>query len=548
MRRHLFSVCSCALVLMLTGCAGEDGAAGADGATGAAGADGSDGAAGADGATGPAGMDGAPGAEGPAGPEGPAGMDGPQALTITGTVSGPSGPAANAVLILQAVTQDGESFATAGFTQTDANGAYSIDVLNVGMPGTFLKFVASTTEGEYSAFATGATQDINVQTDVVAQIVTSIIGSEQGRSISDFTPAEVSQSVTEVTAALAAANIDLADAQAVLDEALSSTGEAIADRSEGSITAVVQSSPIAVDPPDVLTTGTLAVDITDGNGEIWDITTNGEISDGTDDAYDTFFELSLDGNTDVNFGAGPVNIEDGNEYVLGPIVDGGGVVGIDVTRKIYVDTTGVGFARFIDSFTNTTAADITIDVRVGGNLGSDESNDIVEATSSNDTVLDATDTWLANAQDSDDPAVGFIFRGVSRAEKTDDDIDFFWDQVVVPAGATVNIVTIGIQRTNADAISTGNDVQALLSSPALYDGMTAAEYLASYNFQAPNIVGTAGGVAPNAQVTVTNDNTAETTDVVANSDGSFAAGLTLTTGDTVSVTTTWGRDDDIVVP
>lgn len=519
------------VALGLAACAGDEGPAGPAGEMGATGEAGP---------AGPAGMDGAAGADGMDG------MDAVAPFTLTGTVSGPSGPAANAVVVIQAVTADGEVFSTAGFTKADENGAYELAILNVTAADTYLLVSASTDEGVFNAHVTGEVQDVSVQTDAAAQIIGKIVATPGGRFVNDFTTTEVADSVADVTAALTAAGTDLSDADAVYTAALEGAGEAIADRSGGEIV-LGAGNPITTEPADVQVAATLPTDITDGNGEIWDLQPDGEVGDGTDDAYDTFFEMTINGTRFVT-SQEPIFLEDGNEYVIGPIVDFDGT-GLDIFRKIYIDTDGLGYTRFSHVITNTTAAAVTFDFQIGGNLGSDENNVFVGASSSGDDLLDATDSWLTNAQDVDDPAVGFIFPGVTRAEKSDDDIDFFWDAVTIEPGETLIINVWGMQRTGESAELAADSLRILFGSPELlFAGMSSAEFGNIYGAQFSNVRGDAGSVAPGAPITVENATSGTTASALAGPDGSFALGIPFSTGDMINVTTPWGRNDMFTAP
>lgn len=528
------------LALGLAACAGDEGPAGPAGPEGPAGAEGPAGPAGPEG---PAGMDGADGADG---------MDGTDAtadlFNLSGTVSGPSGAAADAIVVVQVLDMNGEVVTTAGFTSADENGAYSLDILNITEPETYLLASASTAEGTYVAHVSGETQDISVATDAVAQIVGQIVATEGGRSVSDFDTTEIADSVTEVEAALN--GVDLTDADAVYTAAVENAGESIADRSEGEIQFLMDTNPITTEPAEMRVPFTFSFSetVVDANGEDWDIRDDGEIGDGTNDSYDGFFELNVDGST-FSPPTSDAEIEDGVEYVLGPVSDVG-VTGLEVTRKVFIDVDNTGYARFLNIFTNTTAADITVDIQIGGNLGSDESTDEADITSSGDVIVDGDDEWLANWKDSSDTAVGFYFPGATSAVKSGDDIDFFWESVTIPAGETVNLAVWGIQRDGFDAAQTATDLQALITSDAaLFAQMSSTEYNALIDGQqAANVIGEAGSVAPNVMVMLENTTSSAVANASAGSDGSFSTTLPFATGDSINVTTPWGRNDTITAP
>ena len=78
-----------------------------------------------------------------------------------------------------------------------------------------------------------------------------------------------------------------------------------------------------------------------------------------------------------------------------------GLANLDVTRKIYVPSTGY-FARYMEILTNSGTAPVTVDAQIFSNLGSDSSTRII-TTSSGDQVFGTDDFWLVT--DDDDGVV-----------------------------------------------------------------------------------------------------------------------------------------------
>ncbi|GMA31006.1 amidase family protein [Litorihabitans aurantiacus] len=68
--------------------------------------------------------------------------------------------------------------------------------------------------------------------------------------------------------------------------------------------------------------------------------------------------------------------------------------GVLATRDVDLDAAGAT-ARFVDSFTNTTDRELTVNVSFGGSLGygTGTNQSLVRATSSGDTTVDAADSW-----------------------------------------------------------------------------------------------------------------------------------------------------------
>jgi hypothetical protein len=210
--------------------------------------------------------------------------------------------------------------------------------------------------------------------------------------------------------------------------------------------------------------------------------------------------------------------------MLGPVADLGGT-GLDVTRKIFVSETE-GVARFLEVLTNNSGADVTVDVTVGGNLGSDEETDLADFTSSSDTTVDASDVWIANHKDLSDPALGFFF-GEAEPTKSEDDIFYTWPSVTVPDGETVIIIHWGFQRTGERATAVRDmlrrfEEQGFPSS--FFEGMTTDEALNNVRDDGPpTVTGEAGAAAPFEMLTITNTTASTSAMTRASSDGSFGA-------------------------
>ena len=152
-----------------------------------------------------------------------------------------------------------------------------------------------------------------------------------------------------------------------------------------------------LDPDDDIVVVELSHDLVDGAGFVWDIQRDGQISDGTNDAYDGGLDLELDGASfpSVDQANGTVGSR-GRELELGPVAVGD----LQVTRRIYVpDAEGAAFARFLEIIENPTGNDIETTVRLDTNLGSDGGTVLV-ADDNGDETVDAHDMWFI-ADDAD---------------------------------------------------------------------------------------------------------------------------------------------------
>ena len=201
------------------------------------------------------------------------------------------------------------------------------------------------------------------------------------------------------------------------------------------------------------TAGTLT-NLNDSAAFLWDVDTNGSIYNGSIDSYDSGLELVVDGTV---FPAGTPTTElGGRQVVLGPAT----LSGLSVTRRVYVPTTEA-WARFLDTFTNSTAAPITATVIVQSNYGSDSGTAIL-ASSSGDMTLSSADRWVTTDDATDsgaDPSLCHVMYGtgaaVAPATITNAAFSCFGTEgmsvtytLTVPAGGTVRLLYFESQNMN----------------------------------------------------------------------------------------------------
>src|SRR5262249_5219530 len=119
---------------------------------------------------------------------------------------------------------------------------------------------------------------------------------------------------------------------------------------------------------------TLPTNLFDFNSFRFDIQPDGTLVDGTSDAYDGGLHLSLfSGGTELPFtGSSVAFTEESGRQV---VIQQAGLANLNVTRKIYVPSTGY-FARYMEVLTNTGVAPVTVDAQIFSNLGSDGSTRI----------------------------------------------------------------------------------------------------------------------------------------------------------------------------
>lgn len=204
----------------------------------------------------------------------------------------------------------------------------------------------------------------------------------------------------------------------------------------------------------------------DPAGFLWDYDdNNGEVDDGTNDAFDGYGEMLVDGSTyypDDNHTCGPE--DGGREFAFGPA----DMSGLTVTRKLYVSGSGTAFARWLDTVSNETSSPITVELGFEGNLGSD-GDEIVLGTSDGDTDVEDTDAWAASDQDDgggaddpeEDPSLGHLMdsargpvadRHDGWDERPDGDgyVEVRYDNVTVEPGQTLTYMHVALQRATRD--------------------------------------------------------------------------------------------------
>ena len=103
--------------------------------------------------------------------------------------------------------------------------------------------------------------------------------------------------------------------------------------------------------------------INDSMGFRWDINCNGQVNDGTNDAYDGGMQLRVNG-TQFQWSSNGRMSVDAREVEYGPWATGS----LKVSRRIYVDPKE-GYCRWIDIFENTSGQPQSLTVQYYSNLG-----------------------------------------------------------------------------------------------------------------------------------------------------------------------------------
>jgi len=185
--------------------------------------------------------------------------------------------------------------------------------------------------------------------------------------------------------------------------------------------------------------------VTDGAKYQWDISAHGQVSDGTNDAYDGGMRLSVNGSNWSHSGNGRRS-KDGHEVEIGPWTRGS----LRIWRRIYVDPK-VGYCRWIDIFENTSASTEQVRLKYYTNIGG--SVDTTYTTSGKAALTDA-DWGLITGQSSGGsrPALVHIFASRSarvrpslRWQLNSDSL--YYDLAVkIPAKSPVAVCLFEAQR------------------------------------------------------------------------------------------------------
>ncbi|MFV2070653.1 MAG: PPC domain-containing protein, partial [Pirellulales bacterium] len=148
----------------------------------------------------------------------------------------------------------------------------------------------------------------------------------------------------------------------------------------GSLGGAPTGSDAPSDPPVPVT---LPVFLNDAEGFLWDIQNDGNIGDGSSDAFDGGLRL-----LDFPFLANAQAEDAGREIVFGPEAIPG-TTNLNVTRKVFVPE-DQSYARFLEIVTNTSDTRQAFTVRLDTNLGSDNQTAII-ATSVDDGQFTSDD-------------------------------------------------------------------------------------------------------------------------------------------------------------
>ena len=243
------------------------------------------------------------------------------------------------------------------------------------------------------------------------------------------------------------------------------------------------------------------VTLTDGTGQIWQFksgrgmdTDAGTIvgfglEDGTSDTVDNGFVILVNG-TGVNPQSASVD-GGGREINTAPVL----IDGVAVSRSVRVDDIG-GFARFLDSFTNTTDQAVTITVETLVNSGADTALQFT-ATTSGETLLDAMDNGYvtddANTNGADTALTVHFGDGTLPATATSvtsgggfNDLITVTHTLTLQPGETQSLLQFGAQNFSASEglsdLTVFNNPNVFAFNPELLTGLSDAERASVVNY------------------------------------------------------------------
>lgn len=220
------------------------------------------------------------------------------------------------------------------------------------------------------------------------------------------------------------------------------------------------------EPTDFTTRNPERLNLTDSLGFLWDIEPDGQINNGTSDAFDGGLRLSVligDQNASlISRGSGSSLLSDDGREVYNTFNTPNG--DLSIQRRAYVpleEGSPLGFCRFIETFQNTGDTDLEITAILRTNLGSDSGTQLV-STSSGDQTFSTDDNWIITDDGPNgDPTVLHVMHGngslaptaVSTNAPGNDDVEFRYT-LTIPAGRSQAIMHFSSQDSSISRINT----------------------------------------------------------------------------------------------
>ncbi|MFL5331530.1 MAG: beta strand repeat-containing protein [Gemmataceae bacterium] len=220
------------------------------------------------------------------------------------------------------------------------------------------------------------------------------------------------------------------------------------------------------------------------------------------DAYDNAFMMAVNGTVYQD--------PDGTVDLTGTTVttDAVALSGLNSWIEYYFDPSSAT-VRAVYNFSNPSAADISVDVQIGTNLGSDAgTGSAISATSSGDTTLDSADRWFVSSDNlAHDPDLTFVRYGTgsvvtpatlkSPLALQDNYEEQF--SITVPAGQTRRIMVFGQLHQDSTTATTDAatfDSNATLTGSGLLSGLNTQQLseIVNWDFVGPSVTIDQSGV------------------------------------------------------
>lgn len=478
---------------------------------------------------------------------------------------------------LVSLNDEGEVIEKYGTSFTGAAGDLDLDPPM--QPDASLVYRAILPAGEVKAFAADVAQNglINPVTDALVNAIVLVTETANGRTLSDFSTAEIQSLAAKAHAKILSTEVDFTNSDAVIAQMITKIGNDIAQAAGGSIS--VRPISAVVGTNTVTAAGTFAnngsCDAVEYQGNLFtfDFNQSGaacnveSITGTIGDAYDGDAHLVLVGQTfngstgfpgDPDFNvisaAPSVSVEDARELVFGPVTTDSGQ--LSVTRKVMA-IEGQDVVRYLEIFNNLSSSEVTVSFQLLGNFGGLAPYRTLAAQANDHEFTEASHygAFMTLVPNSRNPVIGYVFAGADAAEAPDN-INFplsIDDRYVVeysatlPAQKTAVFAHYALVTSSFEYESIKDQLESIYESPNM-SGFSALEIDSLKNFipAIGNVIGEAGSVASGAALTLTSSGGAAGT-VTAQSDGSFKAALNVSSGESVTVTGSDGTSKSFTV-
>ncbi len=195
----------------------------------------------------------------------------------------------------------------------------------------------------------------------------------------------------------------------------------------------------------------MPTNLTDGDGFLWDVQDNGSILNGSNDAFDGGFVLTVNGVAFPTTTQSVATLSNGSEVTMTATIGN-----FTVVRRVFVPNND-DYVRFFDQFTNNGVATEQLSIQYDSNLGSNAATDVI-ASSTGDGFLSASDVWVhtddsSNGSGGTDPNVLQFFGDVDTASQTSPGLFAYTKSESVDPGETVSFLQFGAQQSTAGAMT-----------------------------------------------------------------------------------------------